>query len=268
MVYDTARPWLVPLQLPLMEFPSMAGLDFKPAPPGQGDSRVVNGTEAGDNEFPFMAQYVRYGVPECSATIINEYWVMTAGHCVDGKEIRVSDVRAGTNSVRNDTGVLIHVSEFVFRDNYHYDYINDVALIKLVQPLTLGPTVQPVPLPEQGQQTPGGTIATVVGWGATESESSAETLRKADIPVWSDADCQEAYAGYEYQVLEEDICAGMPEGGRGQCSGDGGGPLLVNGTQIGIVSWSRKPCVTKGSPGVYVEVSYYVDWIKEKTGRA
>ncbi|XP_047116004.1 trypsin-1-like [Schistocerca piceifrons] len=210
--------------------PSMAGLDFKPAPPGQGDSRVVNGTEAGDNEFPFMAQYVRYGVPECSATIINEYWVMTAGHCVDGKEIRVSDVRAGTNSVRNDTGVLIHVSEFVFHDNYHYDYINDVALIK--------------------------------------SESSAETLRKADIPVWSDADCQEAYAGYEYQVLEEDICAGMPEGGRGQCSGDGGGPLLVNGTQIGIVSWSRKPCVTKGSPGVYVEVSYYVDWIKEKTGRA
>ncbi|XP_049828142.1 trypsin-1-like [Schistocerca gregaria] len=238
------------------------------APPGQIDSRVVNGTEAGDNEFPFMAQYVRYGVPECSATIINEYWVMTAGHCVDGKEIRVSDVRAGTNSVRNDTGVLIHVSEFVFHENYHYDYINDVALIKLVQPLTLGPRVQPVPLPEQGQQTAGGTVATVVGWGATESESSAETLRKADIPVWSDEDCQEAYAGYEYQVLEEDICAGMPEGGRGECSGDGGGPLLVNGTQIGIVSWSRKPCVTKGSPGVYVEVSFYVDWIKETTGRS
>jgi len=43
--------------------------------------------------------------------------------------------------------------------------------------------------------------------------------------------------------------------------GDSGGPLFVNGQQVGIVSWSVKPCTVPPYPGVYTEVSYYVDWI-------
>jgi len=43
--------------------------------------------------------------------------------------------------------------------------------------------------------------------------------------------------------------------------GDSGGPLFVNGEQVGIVSWSQKPCGIPPFPGVYTEVSWYVDWI-------
>jgi len=41
--------------------------------------------------------------------------------------------------------------------------------------------------------------------------------------------------------------------------GDGGGPLFVNGQQVGIVSWSANECGEL--PGVFTEVSWYVDWI-------
>lgn len=44
-----------------------------------------------------------------------------------------------------------------------------------------------------------------------------------------------------------------------------GGPLLVNGVQVGIVSWSVKPCGVPPYPGVFTEVSHYIDWIEQKT---
>ena len=55
---------------------------------------------------------------------------------------------------------------------------------------------------------------------------------------------------------------------RGQCSGDSGGPLFStdqNGrhTQIGIVSWSPKPCGTSETIGVYARLaqSDILTWI-------
>lgn len=42
--------------------------------------------------------------------------------------------------------------------------------------------------------------------------------------------------------------------------------MLVNGVQIGIVSWSVKPCTVPPYPGVYTKVSHYIDWIEIRTG--
>lgn len=50
---------------------------------------------------------------------------------------------------------------------------------------------------------------------------------------------------------------------KGQCSGDSGGPLFVDEIQVGIVSWSMKPCAIAPYPGVFTGVGFYVDWINE-----
>lgn len=47
---------------------------------------------------------------------------------------------------------------------------------------------------------------------------------------------------------------------------DSGGPLLVNGVQVGIVSWSIKPCTAPPFPGVYTAVAPYIEWIEEISG--
>lgn len=65
-------------------------------------------------------------------------------------------------------------------------------------------------------------------------------------------------------VTSHQICGGVDEGWKGQCSGDSGGPLLFeNNVQLGIVSWSIKPCTKPPYPGVYTKVSHYIDWIYE-----
>lgn len=59
------------------------------------------------------------------------------------------------------------------------------------------------------------------------------------------------------------ICAGYPSGIIDTCGGDSGGPLSLNGTLYGIVSWGSgcdKPC----SPAVFTNVYRFVIWIKEK----
>jgi len=40
----------------------------------------------------------------------------------------------------------------------------------------------------------------------------------------------------------------------------------VNGVQVGIISWSIKPCASPGHPGVSTAITHYIDWIQEKIG--
>ena len=83
-------------------------------------------------------------------------------------------------------------------------------------------------------------------------------LQKVQLQTFSNSECS---SRHQSQIHKTTLCAGVPEGGKGQCSGDSGGPLLVNGEQVGIVSWSRKPCTVAPYPGVFTDVSAYVDWI-------
>jgi secreted trypsin-like serine protease len=47
-------------------------------------------------------------------------------------------------------------------------------------------------------------------------------------------------------------------------TGDSGGPLLDGGVQVGVVSWSVKPCGQyPGVPDAFSRVSDEYDWIRE-----
>lgn len=105
-----------------------------------------------------------------------------------------------------------------------------------------------VRLPLAGSFFSTGLPSVLIGWGWSDSDGSSMThLQKVDLQVVSSKDCALIH---DKTVHYTNICAGSPpEGGRGQCTGDSGGPLLVNGIQVGIVSWSVKPCGIAPYPG-------------------
>ena len=53
-------------------------------------------------------------------------------------------------------------------------------------------------------------------------------------------------------IIPFDVCS---------CDGDSGGPLLEDGTVVGLVSWGDG-CARHGRPGVYARVSSAYDWIR------
>merc|ERR1712180_432125 len=224
----------------------------------KGLNRIVGGDEATPGELPYQLSFqdLSYGSPWhfCGASIYNENWAICAGHCVAGEDMNNPDylqVVAGEHNQDitegNEQSIILS------------------KIIQLSSPLTFNDFVQPIPLAEAGHAASGDCI--VSGWGTTsEGGNTPSVLMKVSVPVVSDEECRDAYGASE--ILDSMICAGLKEGGKDSCQGDSGGPFVCEDTGsrylAGIVSWGYG-CARPNYPGVYTEVSYFVDWIMTNT---
>ena len=151
-------------------------------------------------------------------------------------------------------------------DNYETSSLfhNDIALIEVKPHFKINKkTRNSIKLIGTDKKIKPGTMAWVTGWGTTVEGLSITPflLRKIRIPILSLNQC-ENYIG---PISEGEICAGYEEGGRDSCQGDSGGSLVIGKLLVGIVAWGLG-CARPQSPGVYTNVAYYRDWIKNKTG--
>jgi len=63
------------------------------------------------------------------------------------------------------------------------------------------------------------------------------------------------------------ICAGdLVTPSMGPCNGDSGGGLMDGNQIVGITSWEARGCGHPEHPGVFLQVSYFLDWIASHTG--
>ncbi|GLG94130.1 Trypsin-1 [Gryllus bimaculatus] len=232
--------------------------------------RIVNGTDALSGQYPYQISLRSNGRHSCGGSIINENFILTAAHCVIGSSASSLSVEAGTTQLGE--GVQVPVAAVRYHTGYRPSnyYIHDIAVLKLAAPLPLNDLIQPITLPAQMQDTAAGTPAVLTGWGLPYTGGSVmQRLQTVDILIVSDEECLAIHSssipGYTPMYPHpSNICAGVPGGGKGQCNGDSGGPLVANGVQVGVVSWSQKPCTVAPFPGVFTEVSYYIDWIQEQ----
>jgi len=109
---------------------------------------------------------------------------------------------------------------FVHKDYSSSTVLNDIGLIRLNGSVRLNDCEAPIALPPKKQEYPVGMKCTTSGWGTTEEGGSLpDALRHVQVPLISDAKCAENYG--EDSIFDSMICAGLKDGGKDSCQGDG-----------------------------------------------
>jgi secreted trypsin-like serine protease len=243
-------------------------------------SRIVGGTNATMAEFPHQV-LVLVGGYMCGGSIIARQYVLTAAHCVvDDSGVpyaaRAFTIYAGLQNMGSLAKNRLNphfqrgaVSAVTVHPRYNPEsYNNDVAVLKLISPLTPSAGVKVIKIATNADiHKPlysTRILATVSGWGAVRyGGSSSTTLRKVQVPIVSTAACTVTYGAGS--ITNQMLCAGYSTGGKDACQGDSGGPLITSlagvPIQIGIVSWGNG-CGWARYPGVYTRISSLFPWIK------
>ena len=254
--------------------------------------RIIGGIEVSPNSWPWIVGISAWSQNDiddesysrkCSGTIINDRWILTAAHCCEAVvkfKLFFGDHQLGVQGETNGTEQeMIIYNDYVIhpsrdtnscserRKNCGKDLCNfDVCLLRTPRSIGIGskrgvasaclPTEAPVPNSE----------CWVAGWGKTEDGVASSELRSVRVTVFSDEDCVEHHACDDFQLNDDDLCAGLKDGGKDSCQGDSGGPLVCANdgflTLTGIVSRGQG-CAQAGFPGIYGDVFEYTDWIQK-----
>lgn len=126
---------------------------------------VVNGTDADILNFPWVVSIRWRGIHYCGGSILNENYVLTAGHCSD--DPKLVTVHYGTDLL-DDPNYIVGCEHWIVHEHYNMTALeNDIALLKTNQAFIFGQNAQPVKMPPPYYEVPGSwkTIGTLVGFG-------------------------------------------------------------------------------------------------------
>ncbi|XP_035238445.1 elastase 2 like [Anguilla anguilla] len=234
-------------------------------------TRVVGGVDAIPNSWPWQIslQYTSNGnwYHTCGGTLISSDWVLTAAHCISSS--KTYRVELGKHNLKETeaASVTIPAGKIIVHEKWNPFFIrNDIALIKLETPVTVGDAIMPACLPEAGFILPHNEACYVTGWGRLYTGGPiADILQQALLPVVDFATCTRP-DWWGSQVKDTMVCAGG-DGVVSGCNGDSGGPLNCQSADgswevHGIVSFgSGLKCNLAKKPTVFTQVSSYIDWI-------
>ncbi|XP_019955253.2 transmembrane protease serine 3 [Paralichthys olivaceus] len=238
----------------------------------QYNTRIVGGNISRPGQFPWQVSLHYSSEHLCGGSIITSRWILTAAHCVYGfADPSMWVVHVGLTEQLVHGAQSLAVEQIIYHARYRPKGLDfDIALMKLTMPLVFNGFVEPICLPNHGEEFVEGTMCWISGWGATEGDGETSVfLRSAMIPLLSTKTCNqpEVYHGFISSWM---ICAGYLEGGIDSCQGDSGGPLACEDSSVwklvGATSWGIG-CAMRNKPGVYTRITQSLSWIRQQMER-
>ena len=178
-------------------------------------------------------------------------------------ENRLSDVQA-----LKIKKIFVHPSFYSAKQGY------DMALLYLDGDINWNPFAQPICVASNPDVSLNGEIATVAGWGRIPPNgNNPRLLQTVSFPIVANSECQQWFdesdePGLDVAIHDGVMCAGVKEGGKGTCTGDSGGPLMVKDNKTerfitaGIASLGVG-CARPNLPRTFTSTAKYIDWIIE-----
>lgn len=239
-------------------------------------SKIVGGADAPPFTYPWLVALTDRSrtEPFCSGSIVSSRYVLTAAHCIAGRNPIDIQILSRLHDIRQFSGDRHEIESIFIHPQYRSNdsrYLNDIALIRIRS--SFAGDLQPICLPSsQSFLYPTGRIPAVVGgWGRISPQGSTRNspiLQHVVLPIVdsSNSRCRQTIIDPLRQ-----LCAGYDRLRIDTCAGDSGAPLLVvertsrdqgNFIAAGIVSYGNQQCDSSVSSGVYTRVSSYLPWIQ------
>jgi len=233
---------------------------------------IVNGEDVDyPGKYPWQASLQRRGSHICGASVISKKWLITAAHCV-GEAASAYSVVLGAHDIqtmREGSPARYSVKNVIMHPYYSGDasqgFPNDITLLELYDEADFSkPYLQPVTLPDLGEQFDGNPDCHITGWGNTYPfVTSPNILQELRVEVYEPSKCSSWAAG----STTYHTC--IAQYGSSACFGDSGGPLVCRVGDdfklVGVASHVFGYCSVY-YPNVYTTVSYFRDWIAQISG--
>ncbi|XP_036074595.1 putative serine protease 46 [Rousettus aegyptiacus] len=236
--------------------------------------KVVKGQLVEVGKWPWQVSILFLGVYICGGSLIHEQWVLTAAHCLqrslDPKEY---SVMVGVQQLL-ENGTRLPLSRIVIHEDFNNLITEDIALLRLRDPVSWSPLVQPVCLPSTKLTPPVGTLCWTIVWGLKHNQVAPNTsysLQEVAVKIVKSRICRQQY---QYLFLKDQkkfigkdmLCASWKWGVE-SCQVNSGSSLVcqVNHTwvQMGVVSWMFS-CNQHSFPTLYTSTAYFTHWIKRR----
>ncbi|KAK9979005.1 hypothetical protein ABG768_012452 [Culter alburnus] len=221
---------------------------------------IVNGRKTTPHSRPYMVSVQKCNKHHCGGFLISEKYVLTAAHCWPGFEFLT--VVVGADDLRKSKkSDHIRVKSSIPHPKYNpCTSENDIMLLKLEKKVKIKED-ELISIPKKEAEIKAGTLCTVAGWGSVkpDGKGTSNDLMEANTTVLSQAECKKKWKD-EFSE-QQMICVYGP---GGTCSGDSGGPLICEGTAVGVTSFGLNGhCNSPDGPNVYTKISAYIKWINK-----
>ncbi|OXU29276.1 hypothetical protein TSAR_015151 [Trichomalopsis sarcophagae] len=230
-------------------------------------SRVVGGSYISIKETPHQAQIISEDDTVCGASIISEYWLVSAAHCFVGNQ---EELTITTGSSYSFSGERHEIEKFIVHPKYSWHNHNDhdISLIKVKRPIEFNERQRSISLASEPPRVGDRMKISGYGWESLRKKrklrQQLRRLKSVELKVVNQRTCARRYTEIYAVVTANSFCA---RGGSefGACTADSGGPGIINGKLAGIVSAGYE-CNTSYYPGIFTRVDLYRKWIEKETG--
>ena len=205
----------------------------------------------------------------CSGVIVSEKYVLTVASCLTGHPMLKYRIILGQHSLEEKEGTEEQRTIQSIYIHDHYDDLagdNDIALVKLKEPLIFHDHIRPVCLPERDNVVSSPSLCELSSWMDPKDDP---LLQASAVPIVQDPCFRDSLTHHD----RSKICSGSFQNAL-DCALDPGTPLVCSIGDRATVSglMSRKPNCTASPTGsseltsplshVFVRVSQYSEWIK------